>query len=105
MPVWRKRKAVKAGEGVWRRTLATGEKMMIVEFSFEAGAKIPTHSHPHEQVGYVVEGEIKLVVDGKEYTLEEGDSYLIPPNTEHSATTPVRAKVVDVFSPPREDYL
>lgn len=90
--------------GVWRRTLASGERLMLVHVTLEEGAVVPAHSHPHEQVGYVVSGELKMTIGGTEHSLKPGDSYLIPSNVEHGAVTPEGAQVLDVFSPPREDY-
>ncbi len=90
--------------GLVRRTLADGESLMLCEFTFEADVEIPTHSHPHEQVGYVVSGRIRLTVGGQSRELGPGDSYRAPSGVPHSALTLEPAVVVDTFSPPREDY-
>jgi quercetin dioxygenase-like cupin family protein len=51
--------------GLIRRTLAQGISMMICEFKFDAQVTIPIHLHPHEQVGYLVEGHVEMTIDGK----------------------------------------
>jgi quercetin dioxygenase-like cupin family protein len=90
--------------GLIRRTLADGESLMICEFTFDADVEVPNHTHPHEQVGYVVSGRIRLTIDGESSELGPGDSYHIPSNVPHGAITLEPAVVVDAFSPPREDY-
>jgi quercetin dioxygenase-like cupin family protein len=90
--------------GLVRRTLADDESMMLCEFTFDAGVEVPNHSHPHEQVGYVVSGRLRMIVDGQSHDLGPGDSYHAPSNVPHGALTLEPSVVVDVFSPPREDY-
>ncbi len=51
--------------GLLRRTLVTGNSMMVCECTFKANVHVPTHSHPHEQVGYVVSGKLRIVIDGE----------------------------------------
>jgi quercetin dioxygenase-like cupin family protein len=93
-----------AVEGVLYQTLATGETMMITAMSYGEDAAVPHHSHPHEQAGYIVSGIIVLDVESNQTTLGAGDSYVIPGDSRHSVTAKERTLVVDVFSPPREDY-
>jgi len=90
--------------GVWRRTLNYGEQVMIVHFTLEEGAVVPAHRHPQEQVGYVVEGELLMMIGGETHTFKAGQSYLVLSDVEHGATVVKRAIVIDAFSPPREDY-
>ncbi len=90
--------------GVLRRTLNYGQRAMIVHFTLEEGAVVPAHSHPNEQMGYVIEGEMKMTIGDETFTVSAGQSYLAPANVEHSATITRRAIVLDTFSPPREDY-
>ncbi|MGQ9722962.1 MAG: cupin domain-containing protein [Candidatus Jordarchaeum sp.] len=97
-------KTVEMLEGVWRKNLALGEKMMLCEFTFQKGAIVPAHTHPHEQVGYVVKGKVKLRIGEKKYLLGTGDSYYIKPNIDHSAELIEESIIIDVFCPPREDY-
>ena len=90
--------------GVVRRTLATGDQMMIAHVTLDKDAVVPMHHHPHEQVGYVLEGQIQMTIDQEVYQFEVGDSYFIPGDVEHEATAVTDCVVLDVFSPPREEY-
>jgi quercetin dioxygenase-like cupin family protein len=69
----------------------------------DAGAAFPEHQHPHEQTVIVLEGELELVVDGKAHRLTPGTVYAIPGNTPHAGKALVASRVLDVFSPPRDD--
>ncbi len=90
--------------GLYRRTLVTGKSMMICECTFDSGVQVPTHSHPHEQAGYVVSGKIRIIIDGESSDLGPCDSYCVLSNVPHSALTFEPSMVIDVFSPPRDDY-
>ncbi|MGC4101434.1 cupin domain-containing protein [Ferruginibacter sp.] len=69
-----------------------------------AGHTVPLHSHVHEQVSYVQEGKLLFIIEGKEFILEAGMVITIAPNQVHSATAITDCKLVDVFTPVREDY-
>jgi quercetin dioxygenase-like cupin family protein len=97
-------KTVEMFKGVYRKTLAVGEKIMLVEFTFRKGSIVPTHTHPNEQVGYVVKGKVKMKIGEKEHLLGTGDSYYIKPDVEHGATLLEESIIIDTFCPPREDY-
>src|SRR2546430_1328291 len=87
-------------------TTAWGERLMMsfVQFHY-VDALVPTHQHQHEQMGMGLEGEFELVIDGKARIIREGDAYLIPGGTPHSARSVSDfARALDLFSPPREDY-
>ncbi len=90
--------------GLTRRTLAQTQNLMVCEFTFEGGVTIPIHSHPHEQVGYLVSGHMVMTIDGKKYELYKGDSYCAPSNIPHGAFSLEPSVIVDTFNPPREDY-
>ena len=93
-------------EGAQRRILSYGGGMMLVQFTFEAGVSAPIHSHPHEQVGYVVSGEIDLIMDGSARTrLTAGGSYYVAPNVKHGIITHAPTVLIDCFTPIREDFL
>ncbi len=90
--------------GIVARTFWGGEMLMAV-VDVEPNTYLPTHSHPHEQVGYVIEGEISFTIASEKHLLKPGDVYVIPGGVEHSARTGETAvKVIDVFSPVREEY-
>jgi quercetin dioxygenase-like cupin family protein len=90
--------------GLIRRTLVSGDKLMICRFDLDRGVEIPSHSHPHDQAGYVVLGKIRIIVDGKSCDLGPGDSYSASSGVLHSAIALEPSVVVDTFSPPRDDY-
>lgn len=91
--------------GVFRRTLITTPGMMLCEITLEAGAEVPMHTHPHEQIGYVAQGQIEMTVAGEVRLCATGDSYAIPGGVPHAArATHGRTVVVDVFTPHREEY-
>jgi quercetin dioxygenase-like cupin family protein len=93
-------------EGAQRRLLSYGGGMMLVQFTFEAGVSAPIHSHPHEQVGYVVSGEIDLIMDGLQTTrLTAGGSYYVAPNVRHGIITYAPTLLIDCFTPIRDDFL
>jgi quercetin dioxygenase-like cupin family protein len=82
-----------------------GEGAMVNLIEFDAGATVPAHSHPHEQLGVVLRGMQALVVDGVAHELGPMEAYVLPGHVEHSAYCgPEGATVIDVFAPVREDY-
>ncbi len=92
-------------KGVTIKPLA-GEHAMLNYVEFTPHAEVPIHSHPHEQLGLMIEGELDLQIGDERRTLRPGDTYVIPGGIPHGAWTRVsRALVLDVFYPLREDYL
>jgi quercetin dioxygenase-like cupin family protein len=82
-----------------------GTAMMLSFVEFEPGAVVESHSHPHEQMGMLLEGELTFIIGDERHVLSPGDMWRIPGNVEHSAIagdSPVKA--LDVFHPVREDY-
>jgi len=91
-------------EGIRARTF-WGEKLMLALVDLEPDAILPVHQHPHEQGGVVLEGEMLLTVDEESKLVRPGDMYLIPGNVPHSARVgPMPTRVLDIFSPVREEY-
>jgi quercetin dioxygenase-like cupin family protein len=90
--------------GLVRRTMAQTKSVMLCEFTFDAHVEIPIHSHPHEQVGYIVAGRVEMTIDGQKFEIKKGDSYSAPSNVPHGAFTLEPSIIVDTFYPPREDY-
>lgn len=86
--------------------VVAGEKIMFSFLEFQPGGEIAAHSHPHEQMGTVLEGEFELTIGEETRIVRAGDTYIIPGSVPHSGrSTGHRAVTLDVFSPPREDYL
>ena len=92
-------------DGVHLTDFVHGEQTMLGRFRLLAGALIPTHQHPHEQTGYMVSGHMQFEIAGERYDTLPGDMWNIPANVPHSATVFEESIVIEVFSPPREDYL
>jgi len=93
------------GEGVTRKILASGGTMMTVQFAFETGAVGTPHTHPHEQVGYVLKGRFELTLGNDKTILEAGDTYYVPSNCVHGVVALEDGVLLDVFTPQRQDFL
>jgi len=93
------------GPGVKRKILATGGGMMTVQFTFDRGSIGALHSHPHEQIGFVVKGKFEFTLEGKASILDVGDSYYVPSGAVHGAKALEDGILLDVFTPQREDFL
>ena len=90
--------------GVRTRTF-WGAEMLLSIVEFEPNSDVPNHTHPHEQGGMMLEGELEMDIAGQTKVLVLGDVYIIPGNVEHwarSGDSPVR--VLDIFSPVREEF-
>lgn len=81
------------------------ESMTFAFWDVKKGSPLPEHSHHHEQVAQVMEGEYELTVDGDTRQLKPGDVAVIPSNVKHSGVALTDCKLMDVFCPVREDYL
>ncbi len=83
-----------------------GDNIMVSVIEMAPGSIVPPHSHPQEQAGYVLEGELEFILEGKRTQVGPGSVFFIPGDVEHSVvvTGPGTAKVVDIFGPPRDDY-
>lgn len=90
--------------GIRIKTLVHGANSTMTEFVMAAGAKLPLHSHVHEQTGYMVSGKFRLTVEGKSKVLTPGCSWCVPPDARHEAEVLEDSVVVEVFSPRREEY-
>lgn len=84
--------------------LATGERLMVTRMRFRSGMVAAPHSHPHEQAGYVVSGRYRQTIAGVSHQLAPGDSYVVPGGVEHSMEVLEDGFVIDVFTPPREEF-
>jgi len=91
-------------DGVTAKALF-GEGAMLNLVELAPDAVVPSHSHPHEQLGLILRGSMTLVVDGARHLLEEMDGYTLPGDIEHEGIAgPDGTLVLDVFRPVREDY-
>jgi quercetin dioxygenase-like cupin family protein len=94
----------KLGENIKRRMIV-GTKEMLVRWEFLKGAVAARHSHPHEQIVVMVHGKLRLIVGEAETIMRSEDIVVIPPNIPHEAYALEDTVVIDIFSPPREDFL
>ncbi len=97
--------AIDMFEGVARRTLNAGERTSIHEIQIGAGCVVPMHTHPHEQIGYLVSGRVRFELGGEVKELSAGDSWIIPSEIPHEVTALEDSVALDIFSPAREEYI
>ena len=97
--------ATPAGDGVLRKVLSYSENLMICEITLEKGSIIAVHAHPHEQITYIISGKCRYTVGEETREVGAGDSVLIPGNVSHSIVILEDMKVIDAFTPAREDFL
>ena len=93
-------------EGIDRKVIS-GERVMVAQIFLDKGAIVPTHAHENEQITYLLEGVLRLWVgeEEEEITLHAGEVLHIPSNVPHRAEALEDCLDVDVFSPPRQDWL
>jgi quercetin dioxygenase-like cupin family protein len=87
------------------REMVWGEKVMLARVLLKKGGHVPLHHHHNEQVTYVLEGALKFAIDGKEIVVNAGEVLCIPPNMPHEAWAVEDTVDLDVFTPPREDWI
>jgi quercetin dioxygenase-like cupin family protein len=90
--------------GVTFDVLATAGRAMVTRMRYRAGMAAATHAHPHEQAGYVVTGRYRQTIASATYELQPGDSYVIPGGIEHSMESLEGGEIIDVFTPPRDEF-
>ena len=83
---------------------AHGTNMTLGLVEIKAGSNLPLHHHPHEQITYILEGQLDMTIGGEYCPLTAGMYYVIPSNVPHGAIAITDCKVIDVFNPVREDY-
>ena len=103
---WDKMEKEKVTDVIHRKVI-TGERSMVAQIFLEKGAKVPTHSHDNEQITYLLEGSLKFWIgeEREELILKGGEVLVIPSNVPHAAEALEDCLDVDVFCPPRQDWL
>ena len=103
---WDKMEKEKVTDVIFRRVVS-GERAMLAQIYLEKGAVVPMHSHENEQITYLLEGTLKfwLGEEREEVVLKAGEVLHIPSNIPHEAEALEDCLDVDVFSPPRQDWL
>jgi quercetin dioxygenase-like cupin family protein len=90
------------------RRVITGDRMMLAHVYLKKGAVVPRHSHDNEQLTYIIEGALKFLIGpegGQEIIVRAGEVLVIPSNVPHQAEALEDTLDVDVFSPPRQDWI
>ncbi|QIA66074.1 cupin domain-containing protein [Vibrio astriarenae] len=93
------------GEGISRKVLAHNDNMMAVEVHFESGAVGALHSHPHEQLTYVLSGKFEFTIGDETKVVEAGDTMYKEPNIEHGCVCLEAGVLIDNFTPMRKDFV
>ena len=81
-----------------------GEKSTLAIWEIKKGSRLPEHSHPHEQITFILEGELEMTIGGEKHFLKAGATHAIPSLVPHSAFAHTDCKVIDTFAPARDDY-
>ena len=93
------------GDGVSRKIMAYSDNIMTVEVHFEKGAIGPLHSHPHEQLTYVLSGEFEFTIGDETKVVKTGDTLYKKPNVVHGCRCLQAGVLLDNFTPVRKDFL
>lgn len=87
------------------RQLVTGERSMLARLVLRAGCMVPLHSHDNEQISYILQGALKFIVQGEEIIVRAGEVLVIPSHVPHSAEALEDTVDLDIFCPPRADWI
>jgi len=87
------------------RKIITGERTMLAHIFLKKGCVVPAHSHDNEQMTYIIKGALKFTINGREILLKTGEVMHIPSNVVHEAVAVEDTLDMDVFCPPRQDWL
>ncbi len=98
------RASVEMLPGVFRKTLGWGERTLLTEITLRKGGLVPPHSHPHEQIGYLVKGQLEFSIGDEKTVVMPGGGWTIRGGVTHSALALADSVAVEVFSPVREEY-
>ncbi len=87
------------------RQIVSGERSMLARIILRKGCIVPLHSHENEQISYILEGALKFLIEGREIVVSAGEVLVIPSHVPHSAEALEDTVDLDLFCPPREDWL
>jgi quercetin dioxygenase-like cupin family protein len=91
--------------GLARKVMAYNDKLFLAEHQMARGWSGMVHSHPHDQIVYIVRGHLKVTCQGQTFDARAGDTFVVRGGIEHGASAVEDSLVIDVFTPCREDYL
>jgi quercetin dioxygenase-like cupin family protein len=100
-------------EGAWvevpggsrRRVILSTPELMLVEFVFDEGGVGALHSHPHVQTSYIAKGTFEVTIDGTTETISAGGGYIVPSGLLHGVKALTAGRLIDTFTPRRDDFL
>jgi len=87
------------------RQYVYGKNEMLARFDLKKGAVIPMHNHPNEQITYILSGSVKVTTKDNVYMVSAGELLVIPPGVYHQYEALEDTIDIDVFSPPRQDWI
>jgi quercetin dioxygenase-like cupin family protein len=87
------------------RQYLVGSNVMLARLGLKKGARVPLHHHRHEQVSHVVEGALNFLLEGREVMVRAGEILCIPPHVPHEVIALEDSVALDIFNPPREDWI
>jgi len=88
-----------------QRQFVVGQEVMLARVLLKKGCIVPEHSHHNEQITYILEGALKFWIDGREILVHAGEVLTIPPNLPHKAEAVEDTVDLDIFNPPRADWI
>ncbi len=87
------------------RQYVVGTNTMLARLVLKKGAHVPLHSHMHEQISHVVEGKLEFLMEGKSVMVQAGEILCIPPHVPHAVNSLQDSVALDIFNPPRQDWI
>lgn len=87
------------------RQFFSGERSTVARLVLRKGCIVPLHSHENEQISYLLEGALKFIIDGREINLRGGEVLIIPSNVPHIVEALEDTVALDIFCPPRADWI
>lgn len=97
--------AVEASPGLVRRVLAHGQAIMAAQFSYAPGTGAPPHTHPHEQFTHMLSGRVRVTIGDETKDIIAGEGYLVPGGVVHSQEALEPSVTIELWSPPRPEFL
>ncbi len=88
-----------------QRQFVVGSEVMLARVLLKTGCVVPLHHHHNEQISYVTEGALRFWIDGRDLVVRAGEVLIIPPHMPHKAEALVDSVSLDIFHPPRQDWI
>ena len=91
--------------GIEMKTLVHGDKSLMTKYRFRTGSELPSHGHPYEQTGYLIQGRLRLTIDDEVREAVSGDSWCIAPGATHRIDAIEDSVAIEIFTPVNKDYV